>query len=98
MTVINNKIIVRPESAIQPTFVIYSREACHLCQEMICALRNLQAQKSFELEIIDIDSDPQLVALYGERVPVLKALNDQQEICHYYLDLVALDAYFAKIR
>lgn len=83
---------------VQPTFIVYSREACHLCQEMICALRKLQTQRSFEIKITDIDADPRLVALYGERIPVLMGLSDSQEVCHYHLDMTALDAYFAKIR
>ncbi len=78
--------------------IVYSREACHICQQMILELRAQQVQKSFDFEVIDIDSDPKLVALYNERVPVLMGLKDKQEICHYHLDLAALDAYLAKIR
>jgi hypothetical protein len=78
--------------------VVYSREACHLCQQMIAALRERQAKLSFDLEIIDIDSNPELVALYNERVPVLMASKDKHEICNYHLDVDALDAYLAKVR
>ena len=64
--------------------------------DMIAALRELQARLSFHLEVVDVDSDDELKSRYGERVPVLMA--EGEEICHYYLDPVALDAYFAKIR
>lgn len=48
-------------------FVVYGREECHLCQNMILALKNLQEQVSFDFQVIDIDSNPELVALYGEK-------------------------------
>lgn len=79
--------------------IVYGRTDCHLCQEMIASLQKLQEQTPFEFEMIDIDSDPELVRRYNERVPVLvPATGKQDEICHFYLDRAALDAYFAKIR
>jgi hypothetical protein len=65
---------------------------------MILALRNLQEQVSFDFRVIDIDSNPELITLYGERIPVLVSSADNQEICHYFLDLTALDDYLAKFR
>ncbi len=82
----------------QSTFIVYSREECHLCQDMIYALQLMQQQNTFEFEIIDIDNDAQLVSRYGERIPVLLASKDGAEICHYQLDQSALDAYLSKIR
>lgn len=78
--------------------IVYGREACHLCQDMILALRNLQAQVSFDFQVVDIDSDPELVARYGDKIPVLLSSFTRQEICHYFLDLAALDDYLAKFR
>ena len=79
--------------------IVYGRRDCHLCQEMIASLQKLQEQIEFQFEVIDIDSDPQLVNQYNERIPVLVSANEKQdEICHYYLDEAALDAHFAKIR
>ena len=82
-----------PNSAVSTSLVLYARADCHLCQEMITALQQLQKQISFNFEVIDIDSDPELNALYNEKVPVLMAPHDQQEICHYHLDVAALNAY-----
>ena len=59
-------------------------------------LHGLQARLPFRLEVVDIDSNAELVTRYGERVPVLVA--DGEEICHYHLDPIALDAYFSRIR
>lgn len=76
--------------------VVYGREHCHLCQDMVARLHELQARLLFRLEVVDIDSNAELVARYGERVPVLAA--NREEICHYHLDPIALDAYFSRIR
>ena len=59
-------------------------------------LHELQAQLPFRVEVVDVDSNTELATRYGERVPVLVA--DEEEICHYHLDRIALDAYFARIR
>ena len=75
---------------------VYAREHCHLCADMIAALRELQARHPFHLDVIDVDSDDDLRMRYGVRVPVLVA-GSGEEICHYHLDRDALDAYLVKI-
>lgn len=75
--------------------VVYGREGCHLCEDMIASLRNLQKKIQFEFEVINIDNDENLIQLYGERVPVLFAVEEQKELCHYFLDLEAFNAYLA---
>lgn len=82
-----------------PNLIIYVREACHLCQDMVALLRQYQQKVAFGLEIIDIDNDPQLVQQYNELIPVLIGSdNEQTKICYHLLDVTALDAYFNKIR
>ena len=78
------------------TLTVYGRAHCHLCQDMIAALQEVRARLPFRLDIIDVDGDSILKSRYGELVPVLVA--EGEEICHYHLDPVALDAYFTKIR
>ena len=75
---------------------VYAREHCHLCEDMIAALRELQARHPFHFDVIDVDSDDDLRMRYGVRVPVLVA-GSGEEICHYHLDRDALDAYLVKI-
>ena len=82
------------ESAVR--LIVYGRKECHLCLEMISVLNELQARYFFQVELVDVDSDAELFVKYGERVPVLIAGGE--EICHFHLDLSALDAYFDKIR
>lgn len=81
---------------LRANLTIYSREHCHLCHEMIAALRGLQRQYSFDFDVVDVDSAIALKKQYGIRVPVLAAGGE--EICHYHLDHAALDAYFVKVR
>lgn len=73
--------------------VVYGREGCHLCEDMIASLRSLQKKIQFEFEVINIDNDENLIQLYGERVPVLFAVEEQKELCHYFLDSEAFNAY-----
>lgn len=80
------------------TLIVYGREDCHLCQNMILALQDIQERISFNFKVIDIDSDPELIALYGEKIPVLVSPLTNQEICHYFLDVAALDDYLGKFR
>jgi thioredoxin reductase (NADPH) len=63
---------------------------------MIEALRKLQGLAHFEIEIVDVDSDPRLERRHGEKVPVLA--HGERELCHYRLDAPAVTAYLAKIR
>ena len=73
---------------------LFGRIDCHLCQDMLYALEPLKEELGFELKIIDIDRDSQLVERYGTLVPVLVAA--EQEICHYFLDKQALIQYFER--
>lgn len=75
--------------------VVYGREGCHLCEDMIASLRSLQKKIQFEFEVINIDNDENLIQLYGECVPVLFAVEEQKELCHYFLDSEAFNAYLA---
>lgn len=77
------------ENTAPPALTVYGREECHLCQDMIAALREIRAQTPFTLNIIDVDSDSDLQKRYGTLVPVLMA--NGQEICHYHLDVAALE-------
>ncbi len=78
------------------TLTVLSRDYCHLCHDMIAALEPLQAERGFLLKIVDVDAQPNLLEKYDELVPVL--LAGETEICHYFLDVTALDAYLAKVR
>ena len=60
------------------------REYCSLCHHMRAAMQPYQAEYGFELQVFDVDEDPELEARYNELVPVL--LHEGGEICHWHLD------------
>jgi thiol-disulfide isomerase/thioredoxin len=71
-------------------FTLYSREGCHLCEDMIEQLRPYCDQYQFEIQVIDVDKSPQLQEKYGISVPLLcyQKGENSQEVCKYYLDPV----------
>lgn len=64
------------------------RAYCHLCDEMHGELAPLLASTKATVELLDIDADPALETLWGDKVPVL--LDDGRELCRYRLDVVAV--------
>lgn len=79
-----------------PALTVYSRGYCHLCDDMIAGLRELQGRFRFDLRVVDVDSDPELERHYGEWVPVL--MHGDRELCHYRLDTAAVTAFLGGIR
>jgi Glutaredoxin-like domain (DUF836) len=65
--------------------VVLSREGCHLCEQMIQELAELEGRGRIPvITLIDVDSDPELTRRFGLKVPVL--LLDGSVICHYTLN------------
>jgi thiol-disulfide isomerase/thioredoxin len=75
-----------------PHFTLYSRSWCHLCEDLLAALRNFMAREGlpFSVDVIDVDADPSLVARFDELVPVLYGDLSAPELCHYFFDQDAL--------
>lgn len=79
-----------PQSTRVVPFTLYSRSYCHLCEDMLQALLALQQQgERFEVQVVDVDADPALVARFDELVPVLYGDPAGAELCHYFLDAAA---------
>jgi glutaredoxin len=51
--------------------LLYTRAGCHLCDDAKAVLESFAARFALEIESIDIDADPGLVARYNECVPVV---------------------------
>jgi hypothetical protein len=79
-----------------PRLTVYSRSWCHLCDDLLVGLRDLQARNDFELEVIDVETDPALEAAYGNRVPVVTAAG--AELCHAHLDYAKVNEYLSNFR
>jgi len=50
---------------------LYTRGGCHLCDTAWRQLQEAQRQWRFTLDAVDVDTDANLVKLYGECVPVV---------------------------
>ena len=77
-------------------FTLVSRSWCHLCDDMLAALRAFPVGQAHEIDVVDVDADPALLDRYDELVPVLLARLDdglESEICHYHLDGSALKTF-----
>jgi len=61
---------------------------------MALHLAGLQGELDFELQIVDIDSSPELFEKYQLLIPVL--VGADVEICHHFLDEAALRRYLLK--
>jgi hypothetical protein len=65
--------------------VVLSREGCHLCEDMLVALAELERAGTIpSITVVDVDGDPVLTRQFGLKVPVL--LLDGSVICHYTLN------------
>ena len=69
------------------TVKLYSRKDCSLCDQALADLQSLQASIPHNLEVVDVDSHPEALRLYGTAVPVvevgpykLKAPFDKKEL------------------
>lgn len=79
-------------------FTLYSRSWCHLCEDMLHALKAYPVGQPHAIDVIDVDADPALVELYDELVPVLtasRAGEPARQICHYHLDAVRLAGFLS---
>jgi glutaredoxin len=50
---------------------IYGRTGCHLCEDALTILDSMRAELNFQIKEILIDTDPELIRLYSEQVPVI---------------------------
>ena len=66
-----------------PLITVYSRQGCHLCEELIEELMPLVRGRA-AVEVKDVDTDSVLVARYGNRVPVVEIGGNR--LCEFRLD------------
>jgi len=71
-----------------------SRAYCHLCDDMLAALRPLAAAHGATIEVVDVDADPALEAAWGDSVPALflGAPAAGTLLCRYHLDAGRVEA------
>jgi glutaredoxin len=50
---------------------LYTREGCHLCDDARAVLDRVREQTGEGYAEVDIATDPELTAEYGDRIPVI---------------------------
>jgi len=65
-------------------FTLFSRSNCPLCEAMEDELRPFVSRYQLTINRRYIDNEPELVQLYGDKVPVLTLNNET--LCEYFLD------------
>ncbi len=69
--------------------VLYTRESCGLCDEMLEELAPWLAGRGLSVTLRDVDADPVTRRRFGLKVPVLTV--DGVPACHGRLDLESLE-------
>jgi glutaredoxin len=54
-----------------PLITLYTRRHCCLCDQAKEAISAARTRVAFDYEEFDIDTDPELVRLYNDEVPVI---------------------------
>jgi len=65
-------------TAAETRVVLYTREACHLCEDARAVVEKVCESSGTAWREVDIDSAPALREKYGEYVPVLEVDGVQQ--------------------
>ena len=81
---------------MKPKLTVLSREYCSLCDKFLAGLRQFQGRYDFDIDVVDVDRHPQLEEKWGDKVPVL--LDGDLEVCHYFLDVDAVDARLGRMK
>jgi glutaredoxin len=50
---------------------LYTRPGCHLCEEARAAMLDAGCADEYELEVVNINTDPALKSSYGLKIPVI---------------------------
>ncbi len=66
------------------TIVVYSKPGCHLCEEAMESLREIQSEVNFDLEERDISDNERWLHAYFDRIPVVTL--DGEELFEYFVD------------
>jgi glutaredoxin len=72
---------------------VYVAADCSLCGPALDVVRGVQAELSFELDVVDITGDPALELAYREQLPVVDI--DGESRFTYFVDAAALRAALA---
>ena len=75
---------------------LMTTEGCHLCDLAVPLLVQGVDPEIFEVDLVDIAFDDELVERYGSRIPVLRHLESGEEL-NWPFDEQTLDKFLAKL-
>ena len=55
---------------LEPRVLVISRAGCHLCEDALEVVAAVCAETGEQYAVRDVDSDPELLRLYTDQVPV----------------------------
>ena len=73
-----------PSLVTMTDWLVYTREACSLCETFMLELAELLGEQADGVRLVDITTDPQLEARFGLKIPVL--VIDGDIVCMYRVD------------
>ncbi len=71
MTSFLARLVHRGPRADHLRLTIYTRRQCCCCRNAVELIEPYRRRHRFQIEFIDVDSDPALASLYGQSVPVI---------------------------
>ena len=66
-----------------PSVTLYTKPGCHLCDIAKAVIVRCQHKIPFQLEVVDISADANLLTRYGHDIPVI--LLDGVEIARHFV-------------
>jgi len=82
-------------SIFSEELIVYYRDGCHLCEQVVASLFQLQQELKFNIETIDVDNDPRVSAekrtQYHADVPVV-TYRDEVIFYHFFDEIAVREA------
>lgn len=72
-----------------PRITLYSKADCHLCDAAKERIEEVRGRVAFDLDIVDIANDSDLMDRHGERIPVVEL--DGKELFVYRVNSKVLE-------
>ena len=66
---------------IMKRFKFFTTQGCHLCEQANNLVDELHNRYNFEMEIVDISTEENLVKKYGLIIPVLLNIENNELLC-----------------
>ena len=60
---------------------LYSTSHCHLCEQAEAIIASVAQHLDIVCTVIEIADDPELLTLYEVKIPVLRRMDTNTEIC-----------------